>query len=182
MSKTTKTKSKAAARPAIQTREAADAAIEELGRKKRELDRFTADMNDELAELKARFERTADPLKASVKGLETGIQNYCEVNRNALTNGGKTGAHKFPAGVVRWRKTPLKVTLRNVEAVIKAVKDAGLAAIFLRVKEEIDKEAMGKRPDEAAKIKGVTIGGGEQFEIEPFEAKLSGEALAEDAA
>ena len=38
---------------------------------------------------------------------------------------------------------------------------------------EVDKDALLKSPELAREIEGIAIGTGEQFEIEPFEAKLS---------
>jgi len=43
---------------------------------------------------------------------------------------------------------------------------------FIRVKEEVNKDAMLAEPDQAMKVPGVTIkSGGEDFIIEPLELK-----------
>jgi len=58
-----------------------------------------------------------------------------------------------------------------VEAIIEGCKVAGLEK-FIRVKEEINKDAMLAEPDQAMKVPGVTIkSGGEDFIIEPLELK-----------
>jgi len=48
------------------------------------------------------------------------------------------------------------VSLRRVEAIIEGCKVAGLEK-FIRVKEEINKDAMLAEPDQAMKVPGVTI-------------------------
>ena len=43
---------------------------------------------------------------------------------------------------------------------------------FIRVKQEVDKEAMLKEPDVAKSVKGVTIGQHEEFMVKPAELEL----------
>ena len=54
------------------------------------LRRLEADMNDELAAVKDRYETTADPLRRQIEALTVGLHTWCEANRDTLTQGGKT--------------------------------------------------------------------------------------------
>ncbi len=65
------------------------------------------------------------------------------------------------------------MTLRGVDAIIEHLKGKRSLRGFLRVKYEVDKEAMAAKAAAAAKVPGVTIASaGEDFIIEPFEAEL----------
>lgn len=67
------------------------------------------------------------------------------------------------------------MTVRGGEAVIDAIKAMGLGERFLRIKTEINKEAMLEDRKTAAAIRGITIGSdGEDFLVEPFETELQG--------
>ncbi len=131
-----------------QHRSTAEEAIRVAGE---QLERDTADLITELAE------------------HERGVQTWCEANRNGLTGDGKVKFHDFGTGQIKWRSRPASVSIRGVETVIEAFKKLGFVA-FVRVKEELNKEAMLADPDKARMVAGVTIKSeGEDFVIEPSE-------------
>ena len=171
-------KSKTVAPPvaAPQSREEAARYIREIGEANRAVARLEADMNDLVAAIKDEAERQAAPLAAYARDLTEGLRMWCEANRQALTDGGKRKNADFGTGKIEWRLSPPKVTIRGgVEAAIAAIKRLGLP--FLRMSEEIDKEAMLREPDQARLVPGVSIGSaGEIFAVEPFEVELMGEA------
>lgn len=156
---------------ACQTRDQADEAIAEIGRRQRERDRIAAAMNDELAVIKKKFEEQAAPHVERVQYLTDGVQIWCEANRAALTQGGKVKTAALPSGEVRWRTTPPSVSLKAVDKVIEALRAMKLTR-FLREKVEVDKEAILAEPEAVEHIKGITISQKEEFVIVPFEAEL----------
>lgn len=160
-----------------QNRDEMTAVIMEIGETRRQIARVEADMNDELAAIKAKHEERADPLRDKLSNLETAAQMYAEANRDQLTNMGKLKTVEFPSGKVAWRLKPPSIRFRAVKDVVAQMQSLQLGR-FLREKIEPDKEAMLKEPDVVATIKGVTVVSGEEsFAIEPFEAGLqSGEA------
>ena len=98
---------------------------------------------------------------------------FCEANRARLTHGGKVKFHRYSTGEISWRLRPARVSIRGKEAVIEAIKAARLGRKFLRVREDVNKEAMLEDRATAAAIRGVTIGSdGEDFLVEPFETEL----------
>ena len=162
-------KAAAAAFPVPQMADEASALIAEIGCAQRERDRIRAAMNDEMAALKERHEAAARPFKERIEALSKGVQAYCEAHRAELTSRGKS--HRFAAGEVQWRRRPPKVSIRGADKVLERLKGLRLSR-FIRVKEEIDKEAMLKDPDTADSVDGVSITQGEDFVIKPFETAL----------
>ena len=146
--------------------------IRELGDLTRELKRLETQMNDEIAKVKQRYGDITQGLPEQIAAWQEGIRIYAEANRARLTNGGKVKFHRFTTGTISWRTRPPKVSLRNIPQIIENVKQAGLTH-FIRIKEEVNKDAMLDDPNAAAAIKGVTIGSaGEDFIIEPDETRL----------
>lgn len=172
MAKRSRLKSQAVAHPVPQSMTEANDFINRIGVAQRERDRIQAEMNDRLAEIKAEFEEKALPFKIEIEERTKGVLTFCEANRDELTRGGKVKFHKFPAGEVNWRRRPPKVSVRGMTAVIERLKSLGLKR-FIRIKEEVNKEAMLGEPDVAGSVEGVKIGSeGEDFVITPFETEL----------
>lgn len=165
-------KSIAAGVPVPQSRDEAARAIGEIGRLQRERARIETAMNDEIAVIRERFEAAAQPLSVQIAAKRDGVALWCEANRQSLTQNGRTKTAQFPTGEVRWRVTPPKVAIRGVEAVLDALKRAGLRR-FVREKEEVNKEAILAEPDAVIAIDGITIAQSEELVIEPFETELA---------
>ena len=146
-------------------------AIALIGEKQRERQRIQAAMNDEIAAIKARYEAKAEPHNLAIKQLSLGVEIWCAANRKLLTNGEKVKFHSFAAGDVKWRITPPKVVIRGAEAVLEALKREGLTQ-FIRVKEEVSKEAILADDSVTTMVPGISIQQTEEFVIEPFETHL----------
>lgn len=166
-----KKKIKSAARIIAQSQADVDAAISHIGEATRELARIEADMGDEIAGIKERWEKKAEPLRTRIDALKDAVQGWCEANRNLLTRDGKVKFFNFSTGLVQWRMTPPAVAIRGVDAVLELCRKTGLTK-FIRQKEELNREAMLAAPDEAKKLAGVSISNHEEFIIEPFEIAL----------
>ena len=162
----------AAAQGVLQSRDDVVAAIGEIGRAIRERTRIEARMSDQMADLKTYYEEMAAPHAARIIELQAGVQAWCEAHRDELTQGGKTKTVALPTGEVKWRTTPPAVQVRGAEAVMALLVDRGLDR-FIRVKAEVNKEAILNEPDVSADVPGITIVQREEFIVEPFEAELS---------
>lgn len=168
-----KLKSQGAAVPVPQDDSEAREAIRRIGDLNRDALRIEAEMNDHIAALQKEFGDRVAPIREQAAALQDGLKMFCEANRSRLTSGGKVKFHRFATGEVSWRNRPAKVTIRGKDAVIAAIKAARLGKKFLRVKEDVNKEAMLEDPKTAMAIQGVTIGSdGEDFLVEPFETDL----------
>jgi phage host-nuclease inhibitor protein Gam len=121
--------------------------------------RVTADIEADSAKLGEEHDR-----------LFRGLQLWAEANRHALTDGGKTKTVRMHNGIIAWRLAPPSVQIKGQEAVLEYLMNNTIG--FLRTKMEINREATLARPEEAAKIPGVTIkSAGESFVIEPVGQK-----------
>lgn len=171
-----KMKSTATNFPVPQDDSEARSVIREIGDLNRKGLRLEAELNDKIAKLQEEYGEKVAPIREQALAKQEGLKMYCEVNRERLTNGGKVKFHKFATGEISWRLRPAKVTIRGKDDVIAAIKEARLAKKFLRIKEDINKDAMLEKDNRtmAAAIKGVTIGSdGEDFIVEPFETELA---------
>jgi phage host-nuclease inhibitor protein Gam len=161
----------APAYPVPKTKDETIEAIAEIGRRQRERVRIETAMNDDLAKVREAWEKQAAPHTEAIKALSAGIQLWCELHRNDLTQDGKTKTAKLASGEVKWRLRPPSVTLRAVDNIIATLKQLGLDR-FLRIKEEVNKEAILCEPETVQHIKGITITQKEDFVIVPFETEL----------
>jgi phage host-nuclease inhibitor protein Gam len=143
-----------------------------IGELRRDLARHEAEMNDELADVRGRWQEGAADAQEELAKREAGLKAYCDTYRNGLTDSGRRKFYDFPTGRVGWRVRPPMVVLRNLKNVLAAIHKLKLTE-FLRVKEEVDKEAMLAHQVIAQKIPGVKIrSAGEEFYIEPREEDL----------
>lgn len=171
MAKTKRQKTAATAVPVPQSRAEAEAALAEIGERRRELTLIGAVMNDEIARIKEIREKEAEPHRRRIEALTEGLETWAAAHRDELTRGGRTKTVALGTGRIKWRVTPPRAVIRGVTRVIVALKAAGLTR-FLRIKEDIDREALLAEPDAVAGIKGITIEQREEFVVEPFGAKL----------
>ncbi|MFT4162829.1 host-nuclease inhibitor Gam family protein [Shinella sp.] len=172
MKAATKKKAKALAR-VPQSREDAVFAIGRIGTLRREIQQLRAQADDTIRLAGEKFEQASAELVAELTEHEQGVQVFCEARRLELTNDGKVKFHDFGTGRINWKLRPPRVSIRAVEAVIEACKKVGFPQ-FVRVKEEVNKDAMLADPDKARLIAGVTISSaGEEFVIEPAELESS---------
>jgi phage host-nuclease inhibitor protein Gam len=163
-----KTKAKAISR-VPQSREDAVWAVGRIGTLRREIAGHKTIAEEAVRIAGEKLESDTAALMAELAEHERGVQTWCEANRQALTADGKVKFHDFGTGQIKWRSSPASVSIRAVETVIEAIKNLGFKS-FLRVKEEVNKEAMLADPDKARAIAGVTIRSeGEVFVIEPVE-------------
>lgn len=138
------------------SREEANSHVRRIGKLYRYIQKTRLNLNERIEELKKQAETTMTPLVEEQETLFAGLASYAATTREELTEGGKRKTIFLPAGEIGWRIDPPSVSVRNVEAILERLKERGLKK-FIRVKEEVDKEAMLKDPDKAASVEGVTI-------------------------
>lgn len=151
-----------------------DSYILELGALHRELQKLEAEMNDALAKAKADYEAQAEPQRQRLTSLHGAIETYCTEHRARLTRDGRSKSYRFGNGEIGWRIRPARVTIRRAKNALAWLVDAGAAfKKLLRVKHQIDKEAMLRWPELASQVPGVMVGSaGEQFSVTPNGMKL----------
>jgi phage host-nuclease inhibitor protein Gam len=150
--------------------------VAQLGHIDRFLALIKAATEESIAAVKDGAEREAAPLLAEAEQITRGVQLWAEANRAALTDGGKTKTITLSSGVVAWRAPPPRVKIHDVDAVIAELRERQLQR-FLRVKTEIDKQAMLGEAGIAGLVPGVAIARGpEAIVIEPAAVPLAGGA------
>ena len=156
-----------------QNRDDIEVAIKEVGDLNRELERLAIEQNDQLAAITEKYAPLINAIKEQLTPKQDAIQAWCESHRDELTQNGKTKTGSFNTGEVQWRQRPPSVGIRGVDSVLDSLKMRGFTQ-FIRIKEEINKEAMLNEPDTAASVPGVTIKTGvEDFVITPFEQEVA---------
>ena len=170
MAKPSNKRLKAATCDAPQSREETQTWIKELGDVQREHARISAYLNDQIAALTEEHKPALNALADRIKGLQQGVQAWCEAHRAELTAGGGKTVNLI-TGEVSWRQRPPSISVRGNDAVLENLRSLGLSR-FIREKEEINKEALLNEPDIAAGIAGISvIKGKEDFAIVPFEVE-----------
>lgn len=145
-------------------------AITEVGNSQREITRLETEINDITATAIDERKDRIDELRGVIETLSHGVQSWCEVNRDLLCKKGKTV--NLTTGEVSWRVRPPKVNLRGVDKLLEMLKGDRKLKKFVRVKEEINKDAILADPKAVQDIKGISISSGvEDFVIKPFEVE-----------
>jgi len=155
--------------------EAADM-VAKIGDLTRAIERINIDMKEEMARVKAKYEEMAAPHIEERDAPTEGVRIWAEANRKQLTRGGKVKFVRLTTGEIKWRLRPPSVTIRGKEQVLQRLEQAGLEQ-FIRVKKDINREAIREHPEGVAGIPGIKVGSaGEDFVVEPFfEGELSGQ-------
>ncbi|MFA5825831.1 MAG: host-nuclease inhibitor Gam family protein [Gallionellaceae bacterium] len=149
----------------------AAADIKQIGDLQRQITRTQTEMNDAIAHITATYQPVMEALCKQVDPLRAGVQAFCEANRVELCGKGKTA--NLVTGEVQWRQRPPSVTLKAVETVIKTLRRLRLKR-FVRVKMEVNKEAILLEPDAVKDVLGITVVTGvEDFVITPFEQEVA---------
>lgn len=170
LKKTSPARVKTAARvDAPQTRDEVATHIARIGYLQRELMRTEAEMNDRISTVTQQYQPMVDDYKARIAELQKGVQGWCEAHRAELTDSGRVKTANLVTGEVAWRQRPPSCVIRGVESVIDTLKRLSLER-FVRVKEEVNKEAILNEPAALRGVAGITlVTGVEDFIVTPFE-------------
>lgn len=170
------TKAKATSIAAAQSGEQADSLVKQYGDTYNELAHLQADLDEEIAALKERYQDRAKPLQESLNAKLVAVQTWAEANREKLTEGGKIKTVRLGNGEIGWRVRPPSVRLKKgftADMIVETCKKLGINR-FVRTKLEPNKEAMLAEPEAAKLIDGISIGSaGEDFFLVPFGAEIA---------
>lgn len=136
------------------------------GEVQRKLDLLRSRFDRRVAKLKEAYAQACKPFESQLKETVDGIAVYAEANRQSLTENESTKSVDVGTGVIVWRITPPRVTLKNPEGVLQGLLKDGPSE-FVRTKHEINREAMLEQPDKAELIDGVTIEQSEVLTVKP---------------
>ncbi len=145
--------------------------LAQIGKEQRATDKIRSDINTKVEKLQAEAMADVKPYQEKISQLVEGLFAYAEAHRDELTDSGKRKTVKVPTGIFGWRMTPSAVSLRGVKSILKSLKSLRLKR-FIRIKEEVNKDAMLKEPDLAKTVKGVSISQREEFIAKPAELEV----------
>jgi len=158
---------KVASVPAVQNDAEASAAMAQMGNIQRTLADLDLQFDRMVADAQASREARAAPLRDQLLALAHSVAAYAEANRRALTANGRKSVVLPDGSVFGWRFTPPKVTVAKAGEVIAWLKARRLKR-FIRIKEEVNKEAILAEPDFWGTIPGVSVSRREEFYIRPL--------------
>lgn len=152
-----------------QDKDEATQMLADLGQRKSAAALNKESLEAEIARIREPFDARIKQYEAEIAELTLGLELWATANRQALT-GGKTQSIKLASGVLSWRKAPASVRIAKAADVLAYLIEQG-ATWCLRIKHEINKDALLADPKQAAMIPGVTIARqGEAFAAEPLRA------------
>ena len=154
-----------------QTREAVTDLISGIGIDSRELTLLECEMNETITRIKESYEQRAEPIRQRIDAAQRGVQGWCDAHRAELTHDGRSKTYSFASGDVCWRTRPPSVRITGEEPVKDSLRRLGLSR-FIRVREEISREAILNEPSAVAHVPGIRISQLEDFVITPFEIEL----------
>lgn len=137
-----------------------------IGERQRRRDEINRELNERVEALKAEATEKIKPLADEETALFDGVYAFANSRRDELTDHDKKKTINLPAGDISWRLSPKAAKIKNVKAVLAALKKLGLTR-FIRSKEEIDKEQMLKEETVAQSVEGVKIKQEELFSVKP---------------
>lgn len=146
--------------------EEVDGLIAMIGQLQRQLQSVESNMNEQIDKIKEESGAQADELRHTIDDHVASVEAYCSVHRDKLTDSGKKKTVKLRSGEVRWRLTPPAISIGNAKAVIAALEKLGLNR-FLRIKTEVNRQALLAEPEVAENVPGVSVTQREEFVIVP---------------
>lgn len=158
---------------APQSREEAEQMLARLGEIQREQLLLSAALEETIQAERTRVEAQAAPLRTEGEQLQRGIQLWAEAHRPSLTQEGRTKTVKLATGEISWRARPPSVKIKDLPNVLERLIQLGLAR-FVRLKQEVNREAMLAEPSVATAVPGVTISSeGEEFVVSPLTEQVA---------
>jgi len=145
--------------------------LSSISESQREINQIKATLNKAVEELTAQAIKVAKPHQDKKDQLVEGLFVFAMGRRDDLPEKGKRKTVKLPTGWFGWRITPPKVNISKTKTVIAALKRLKLKR-FIRVTEEVNKEAMLNEPGKIKKVPGVSITQQEEFVIKPLELEI----------
>ncbi|MBI2984642.1 MAG: host-nuclease inhibitor Gam family protein [Candidatus Kerfeldbacteria bacterium] len=163
-----KTKTPAVTRAAL-PRSVQEAAgyLEEITECQVHVDDAELQLQQELSAARQRAHERVEPHVCRAQALANALFDWAQTNRSELTDNDRLKTVDLVTGVLRWYRTPPSVRLtKKEEVVIATLKKLGFVQ-FIRVIEEIDREALLREREVASRIQGIRFGQDEIFAIKP---------------
>jgi phage host-nuclease inhibitor protein Gam len=141
----------------------ADTYLRRIGDATTEIAQLEADAKAAIDDAKADLAKNVNPLKEEIDVLVRSLEAFSAAHQEDF---GEARSRKLNFGILGWRKSTSistkKSTLEKIKEVFRTK-----AAQFLRIKEEVDKDALAKLTDEQLKAIDARREPRDVFYVEP---------------
>jgi phage host-nuclease inhibitor protein Gam len=120
--------------------------LSSIGQLLRREDRIVETARKRIDAIQKRRDERINKLREEGTAFVDAAYTYAKDNRERFTRNGERSSSAHVGGVVSWREAPYSVSIEEaqVDNVMKEIKRRRLAERYIRIKEELDKEALGK--------------------------------------
>lgn len=142
-------------------------AISLLGEVRRDYANHKAQCDSEIAKIQAAYANVLQELESNEKELVTQITKYCNEHFDEVFQG-KSKTAKLITGEISRRIKPSSIVVEDLELALLKLKELNLRE-FIRVKEDLNKNALLDSPEIINEITGLKLQTGlETFLIKPY--------------
>lgn len=156
-----------------QSREEAAEFVRQVGDAQRELKRIASDAQGRIVAIQEKVSKEAQPHQEKLDRFVDGLFQFFEANRDELTEGGKHKSVNLTTGTIGEHTNPPKVELTDkTEGVLRNLRQLNLSERFIRIVEEVNREAMLESEESrmlAATVKGIKVVQTVEFRVKPSE-------------
>ena len=164
--------------PTVSSLEEADAMLARIAARKRELSLLELGLKEDVDALKLKCAESSEPIKQDIEVLEQALVRFGESKKIELFAKRRSVSLNF--GILGFRasssvKPMKKTTWEQVLGFLLDAKDKAFAAC-VRVKREVDREALRQLPQEKLAEAGCRLEQTDSFYYELTETELAGES------
>lgn len=153
--------------------EAATEAVKRIGDLQRERTEIKSDYDARIAELQNELAEKLSPIDSEIKKITLSLQAYCDKRKDIFFVNKKS--LELPTGILSYRKSPPSVATSSTKKLLDSILEknnlleqknkfqAKLDKVFLRMKVELDKEAILKNPEKAFEKTGIKVSDNEEY-------------------
>lgn len=155
--------------PAMTTADA-ERLLAEIGQAQRDLSALIDRADSEKAAIDLRLSNQRTALEQAIEERAQTLTLWATARREELCKG-EAKTVKLTTGEIAWRFNPPSVRVTGAETVIANLKRLGLDR-FVRISEEIDRQAVLKEPAAVAGIAGLGVAQAEQLILKPNQTDI----------
>jgi phage host-nuclease inhibitor protein Gam len=165
--------------------------IKKISDLQKEKNQIKDDYDLRISELQSDLAFEIEPIEKEIKTLTLSLKKFSDSKRTEFFKDSKTWS--LPCGDLVYRKNPDSVDVKNSKNLIDKILTKNelldfaekakvkFSKVFLKMKLEVNKEAIHENPKKAKELTGIGLSEGiERFTIKPYESNLEIEAPLED--
>ncbi len=157
-------------------------AISRIGQLQREKTSIKTEIDEAISKLQTELAEKLAPIDQEISQITQSLYAWCELRKQHFFV--KNKSYELPTGALAYRQNPPSVsgnvTKKKIEEILKrnslteVVKkfELKLAKVFLRMKLEVNKEAILQDPKKAKLITGLNVEAKEIFYVKPKETNI----------